>query len=108
MLSEAVKMRRIPGIVFGNSPTGRVARVAGTGIDVFEVIKSYREMDENWEELREAYHWLSELQLRATLAYAEAYADEIEERLAREDAWTPERIWKKYPFTDPRRGRGRG
>ena len=30
MLAEAIKMRRIPGIIFADSPSGRVAKVAGT------------------------------------------------------------------------------
>lgn len=102
MLSEAVKMRRIPGIVFGDSPAGRVARIAGTGIKVYGVARSYRAMDNNWEELCEAYHWLTELQLRAALAYAEAYPDEIEERIEADERWTPEAVWSEFPFTKPR------
>ena len=31
MLAEAVKMRRVPGIVFADGVHGRVARIAGTG-----------------------------------------------------------------------------
>ena len=102
MLSESVKMRRIPGIVFVDSPMGRVARIAGTGIDVFEVIKAYREMGRDPERLRDAYHWLSDIQLRAALAYAEAYPYEIEARIALDDRWTPEETWKAYPFTKPK------
>lgn len=102
MLSEAVKMRRIPGVVFVDSPLGRAARIAGTGIDVFEVIKAYRGMGQDPERLRNAYHWLSETQLRAALAYAEAYSDEIEARIALDNRWTPEEVWKAYPFTKPK------
>ena len=104
MLAEAVKMRRIPGIVFADGASGRLARVAGTGIEVFEIVKSYRELDQDWDRLREAYHWLSEQQLRAALAYAAAYPDEIEAQLAAEDRWSAEAIWTRYPFTAPKRG----
>jgi len=38
LLNEALKMRRCPGILFADGPTGRRARVAGTGLDVWEVI----------------------------------------------------------------------
>ena len=103
MLSEAIKMRRIPGIVFVDGPNGRVARVAGTGLDVFELVGAFRNMDEDRERLRAAYHWLSEQQLRAALAYAAAYPEEIEERLRAEERWTPETLWTTYPFTKPRR-----
>jgi uncharacterized protein (DUF433 family) len=103
MLTEAVKMRRIPGIVFADGAAGRRARVAGTGIEVFEVMQTHRAVGEDWEQLREAYHWLDERQLRAALAYAEGYPDEIEERLRAEEHWTPERTWATYPFMKPPR-----
>lgn len=101
MLSEAVKMRRIPGIVFADSPTGRTVLIAGTGIEVFEVVRSYREMGESWEDLKSDFHWLSDFQLRAALAYAEAYPEEIDERIRADERWTPEATWAKYPFTKP-------
>jgi uncharacterized protein (DUF433 family) len=102
MLDEAVRMRRVPGITFADEPTGRVARVGGSGLGVWEIIQAYRDENGNWDHLREGFHWLSENQLRAALAYAEAYPDEIEERLAREDELTIERIWELYPYTKPR------
>ena len=54
------------------------------------------------ERLRQAYHWLSEHELRAAVAYAEAYPEEIEERLRADEYWTPERVWETYPFMRPR------
>jgi len=102
MLSEAVKMQRVPGIVFADGASGRRARVAGTGIEVFEVIRAYRSVNEDWANPRESYHWLSEGQLRAALAYARAFPGEIEQRLRDDEYWTPERIWEQYPFTRPR------
>ncbi|MDO9565134.1 MAG: hypothetical protein Q7J15_00090, partial [Candidatus Desulfaltia sp.] len=38
LLAEAVKMRRCPGIVFVNGVRGRKAKIAGTGLDVWEII----------------------------------------------------------------------
>lgn len=101
MLAEAVKMRRIPGISFADSPSGRVARIAGTNIKVFQVVEALRTVDGDFERLCQGYSWLSEHQLRAALAYAEAYLDEIEERLRREERWTPEAVWAAHPFTKP-------
>lgn len=103
MLTEAVKMRRVPGIVFADGPAGRRARIAGTGLEVYEVVGVYRRAHGDWGRLREAYHWLTEQQLRAALAYADAYPDEIDARLAEEERWTPERVWGEYPFMRPRR-----
>jgi hypothetical protein len=66
-LSETEKMQKVRGIVFAGGPAGRRARVAGTGIEVFEIIKMYRE-----------------------------FPEEIDERLAREAQITPEYIRAKY------------
>lgn len=101
LLDEALKMRRIPGIVFVDSPSGRVAKVAGTGLGVWEIIMEYRAVNEDWERLREGYHWLSEHQLRTALAYAEAFPEEIERRIQIDEQWTPERVWETHPFTRP-------
>jgi uncharacterized protein (DUF433 family) len=94
-------MRRIPGIVFADSRSGRVARLAGTGLAVYEVVRTLREVDDNAARLRASYHWLSEPQLRSALAYAEAYPEEIEQRLRDEADWTPDRLWQTYPFMRP-------
>lgn len=103
-LLESNKMRRIPGIVFADSPSGgRIARVAGTGIEVFEVVQAYGSVDKSWERLKESFDWLSDTQLRAALAYAEAYREEIEERIRRDERWTPEAVWERYPFMRPQR-----
>jgi uncharacterized protein (DUF433 family) len=81
---EAERMRRVPGIFFADGPVGRRARVTGTGIDVFEIIKSYKAMGRDWRRLRSGYDWLSEEQLQAALDYYALYPDEIEARLERE------------------------
>lgn len=101
MLTEAVRMRRIPGIVFGESATGRVAMIAGTGLKVWLVIEQYRAMGENWEHFKKGYPWLNDFQLRAALAYAEAYPEEIDEHIRRNEYWTPERLYETYPFMKP-------
>jgi uncharacterized protein (DUF433 family) len=103
MLAEAVKMRRIPGVLFADSPLGRVALVAGTGLAVWEVARTYREVEEDWTRLQVAYHWLSERQLRVALAYAVAYPDEIRERLAADQQLAADALWLRYPFLAPER-----
>jgi len=100
MLEEAVRMRRLPGILFADGPSGRRARIAGTGIDVFEVVRSFQQLESNFDRLKESYHWLSELQLRVALAYAATYPGEIEERISLEQSWsTSEAVHQAYPFT---------
>jgi uncharacterized protein (DUF433 family) len=101
MLDEGLKMRRVPGIIFGDSHSGRVARIAGTGLGVWEIIRALRELDNDPARLRAAFHWLTDQQLRSALAYAEAYPEEIDSRIQAEEDWTPERLWDVYPFTRP-------
>lgn len=97
LLAEAVKMRRCPGILFADGPSGRRARIAGTGLDVWEVIATYKSLDRDFERLRRAYHWLSQPQLRAALGYYASYPEEIERHIARNEAWTKERLAERYP-----------
>jgi hypothetical protein len=85
-LSEAERMRRVPGIVFVDGATGRRAHVEDSGLDVFEVIKAYRECGRDRRRLAMVLHWLTDEQLAAALTYTQEFPDEIEARLAREDA----------------------
>ena len=103
LLTESVRMRRAPGIVFADGPAGRRAVVAGTGLDVWEVIATWNRSDEDFDVLKRNYPWLSEVQLRAALGYYQLYPHEIDERLEREREWTPERVRRELPFAASRR-----
>ncbi len=46
LLLEAIKMRRCPGIIFADGVTGRRARVAGTGLEVWEIITTYKSVNQ--------------------------------------------------------------
>ncbi len=105
LLAEAIRMRRAPGILFADGPGGRRAVVAGTGLDVWEVIATWREVGEDHELLRRAYSWLGEAQLRAALGYYALYPAEIDARLEREARWTRERVARELPFARPRGSR---
>lgn len=103
LLDEGLKMRRVPGIVFMDTPSGRVATIAGSGLGVWEIVMGYRAVDEDLERLRESFHWLAESQLRSALTYAEMYPEEIENRIQRDERWMPEKIYEMYPFMRPHR-----
>ena len=60
LLTEAIKMRRAPGVVFADGPAGRRPVVAGSGLDVWEVIATWRAGGEDRAKLRESLHWLTE------------------------------------------------
>jgi len=98
LLVEAVKMKNCPGIFFADGPTGRRARLSGTGIDVWEIVATFKGMGEKYIELKKAYHWLSEPQLRSALAYYALYPEEIEARIVRNRDLISDKIAKRFPF----------
>ncbi len=103
LLREALRMRRVPGVHFVEGFGGtRRAAIAGTGLEIWEVVRTYREVGEDYERLKDSYPWLSDLQLRAALSYYELYPEEIDERIEAEESWTPERLGKEMPFAVPR------
>ena len=105
LLIEAVKMRRCPGITFADGPTGRRARIAGTGIDIWEFIATFAGLDENYDKLKETYHWLSDQQIRSALSYYALYPDEIDERISRNEDTTREQVIKRFPFLSKTAGK---
>ena len=98
LLIEAVKMRRCPGVTFADGPTGRRARIAGTGIDIWEFVATFKGLGENYDKLKKTYHWLSDQQIRSALSYYALYPDDIEERINRNEDITQEQIIKRFPF----------
>jgi uncharacterized protein (DUF433 family) len=98
LLDEGIKMYRCPGIVFNEGAGGRRARIAGAGIEVWEIIATHKSMEENFKRLRNAFDWLSELQLRSALGYYRAYPKEIDQLMAQNESWTPEVIFQRFPF----------
>jgi uncharacterized protein (DUF433 family) len=100
LLAEAVKMRRCPGIVFVNGVRGRKAKIAGTGLDVWEIIATYISVNNNFPRLRKAYHWLSDQQLQAAIGYYTAYRDEIDSLIEQNESWNRKAVVDHYPFLD--------
>ena len=98
LLEEAVRMKRCPGITFTEGTTGRRARIAGTGIEVWEVIATYKGIAEDFARLRQAYHWLTEQQLRAAVGYYMVYKEEIDRLIKQNEGLTKEHMRKRYPF----------
>jgi uncharacterized protein (DUF433 family) len=105
LLIEAVKMRRCPGITFADGPTGRRAKIAGTGIDIWEFIATFKSLGESYDKLKKAYHWLSEQQIRSALSFYALYPNEIDERIHRNEDITEAQIIDRFPFLSNRAGR---
>jgi uncharacterized protein (DUF433 family) len=98
LLVEAIRMRRCPGILFAEATSGRRARVAGTGIEVREIIATYQSVKKDLKRLKKAYHWLSQEQLRAALSYYSAYPQEIDRQIEQNERWDEEKVRERHPF----------
>jgi len=100
LLAEAVKMRRCPGIVFVDGVRGKKAKIAGTGLDVWEIIATYKSVNNKFTRLRKAYHWLSGQQLQSAIGYYTAYRDEIDRLIEQNESWNSKTVIHRYPFLD--------
>lgn len=98
LLEESIRMRRVPGIVFADGPTGRRARLSGTGLDIWEIILAYKAAGWDWEALKQAFDWLDERQLRMALTYYQTYPAEVDARIHSEEASDFEQFWAEHPW----------
>ncbi len=88
-LSEAEKMRQVPGIVYVDGSAGRRAHVEGTGLDVFEIIKTYCNLDRDAAVLGAVYDWLTPQQVQTALTFYDRFPVEVDQRLELErQVWT--------------------
>lgn len=82
LLEEAIRMRECPGIYFADEPAGRVAKVAGTGLGVWEVTRDYRAAGGDARKVRKALPNLAPAQLKAALLYYGKYRSEVDAEIA--------------------------
>ena len=82
LLEEAVRTRECPGIYFADEPAGRVAKVAGTGLGVWEVIRDYKAVKGDAKKLRTWLPLLSTSQLKAATVYYARFSQEIDAEIA--------------------------
>jgi len=101
LVEESIRMRRVPGIVFADGATGRRARIAGTGLEVFEIIDIYKQKRRDWKGLKEWFDWLDASQLRAALEYYAEFPGEIDARLGVDERAAIEALWDQQPRTSP-------
>lgn len=92
LLTESIKCRRVPGVYFRDTVRGRrEAAIGGTGLGVWEVISLRREMASD-DEIQLALPQLRPHQIANALNYYRLFPEEIDERIAIDDQWTPEKI----------------
>lgn|SRR3972149_5284391 len=98
LLDEAVRVQRCPGIIFTEGTAGRRARIGGTGIEVWEVIATFKSVGEDFKRLHRTYHWLTEHQLRSAIGYYRAYPEDIDRLIKQNEELNKDSVNKKYPF----------
>lgn len=97
LLEEALRMRECPGIYFADEPAGREAKVAGTGLGVWEVIRDCKAAGQDERALRKALPQLSAAQIRACLLYYAKYPQEIDAEIQENAALTREALHRRFP-----------
>lgn len=75
-------MRQCPGIYFADEPAGREAKIAGTGLGVWEVMRDFLTEGRSEARLRKALPHLTPAQVKAALLYYERWRDEIDDLIA--------------------------
>ena len=90
LIEEALRMRKCPGIYFANEPAGQEAKIAGTGLAVWEIIAVYKAVSKDERALRARFSWLTDAQIKAALLYYRHYPDEINTLIAENETPAPE------------------
>lgn len=98
MLESVLRMQRFPGIVFVEGPAGRRAHMAGTGLDVWEIICLLQEY-KTATQLRERFPRLSLLAIQIAQAYAAAYPEEISAFVEMNNQ-SPRQLREKLPWLE--------
>ena len=96
LIEEGLRMRECPGIYFATEPSGRTAKVWGTGLGVWEVLRDFVR-DEDLDRVRRAFPQLSAAQFTAALIYYKRYSDEIRGEVEANAALTAEVLEQRYP-----------
>ena len=86
-----------PGIVFAEGVTGRRARIAGTGIEVWEVVDEYK-VAKCEEDLKEAFPHLTDRQILAAYKYYRAYPAEFDDLIRINETITAESVAGLFNF----------
>ncbi len=99
LLVEKLREEEFPFIEFRASPSGRLACVKGTGLAVWEVVLVARHLGMDARRVAEHLGWPEE-RVRAALAYAEAYPEEVEPLVEEAEAATFQRLRRMLPWLE--------
>jgi uncharacterized protein (DUF433 family) len=85
LLEEGLRLVEHPGITFRDGPAGRRAGIAGSGLDVWEIVQTIRASDGSLDDAAE-YLAVAPSRIQVAARYYAAYPDEIDEWIAENDA----------------------
>lgn len=96
LIEEGLRIRECPGIYFATEPSGRTAKIAGTGLGVWEVLRDFVR-DEDHERVRRAFSQLSSAQINAALIYHKRYPDDVRRQVDANAALSAEVLEQRCP-----------
>ena len=96
LLEEALRVRDCPGIYFADEPSGRTAKIGGTGLGVWEVLRDFTK-DNDLKRLRRVFPRLSQAQVTAALMYYRRYPEEVRGQIEINTTLTAQAIEAQYP-----------
>ena len=82
---ESLKTRLIPGIAFRGDDHNRRAWLIGTTLDVWQVVETYKDLDESLDRTI-AETDITERVLRTALSYYRRFPQEIDDLIARSNS----------------------
>ncbi len=97
LLEESLRLRECPGIYFVDEPAGREAKVSGTGLGVWEIMRDYLDLKGDEKKLRKCLPHVGPREIRAARLYYEKYRDEIDAQIAENAELTLEVLQARYP-----------
>ncbi len=68
-------------IIEETRPSAQTARILGTGLEVWEIVRTYLEVGRDWSRLLASFHWLKESDLVDAIEYAQQHVADIEARI---------------------------
>jgi hypothetical protein len=91
----------VEGVLY--EPLSRRAYVLGTGLEVFEIIRTWLEVERDWKAPTDAYHWLTGVRLNRALKFYAKNPAMVDAQLDRERKARVEDVWERNPDSRPPR-----
>src|SRR5256886_9365058 len=96
LLEEALRMRQCPGIYFADEPSGRTAKIGGTGLGVWEVVRDFSK-DQDADRIRAAFPQLSQAQITAARMNYARHRDEVQAKIAANEGFPLKPVERRDP-----------